>query len=86
MKLLLVPAAFLVIASTSLAATGEEIYTLYRDSVVDRTMRIHVATFDATDGASYNRENCAQARDLFQSQPGVNTKFWCEPGRYKKKE
>jgi len=43
-----------------------------------------VATFDAADGESYNKENCEEARELFQSQDGVKTKFWCEKGRYKK--
>jgi hypothetical protein len=45
-------------------------------------MRLHVATFDAVDGIAYNRGNRDQARDLFQGQPGVKTKFWCEPGRF----
>jgi hypothetical protein len=40
-----------------------------------------LATFDASDG---NKENCEQAQALFQAQPGVKTKFWCEKGRFKK--
>ncbi len=59
-------------------------YTLYRSSVADSTMRIHVATFDATEGEKYNQENCEQARELFQAQPLVRTRFWCEKGRYRK--
>ena len=47
-------------------------------------MRLHVATFDAADGEAYNRGNCDQAKELFQAQPGVKTKFWCEKGRYRK--
>ncbi len=31
-----------------------------------------IATFDAPEGATYNRENCEIARVLFQEQPGVN--------------
>ncbi len=61
-----------------------EIYTLYRNSVLDSTMRLHVATFDSSDGGDYNAENCAVAADLFQQQDGVQTRFWCEPGRYRK--
>ena len=57
---------------------------LYRNSVTDENMRIHVATFDSSDGEAYNRGNCDQAKDLFQAQPGVKTKFWCEKGRYRK--
>lgn len=66
------------------AQAAEPIYTLYRNSLTDRTMRIHVATFDAIEGEAYNRANCALAADLFQTQPSVQTRFWCEPGRYRK--
>lgn len=57
-------------------------YTLYRDSVTGPGMRIHVATFDSADGEDYNRENCDVARRLFQDQPGVRVKYWCERGRF----
>jgi hypothetical protein len=57
---------------------------LYRNSATDSNMRIHVATFDADGGEAYNRGNCEQAQSLFQTQPGVKTKFWCEKGRYRK--
>jgi len=59
-------------------------FTLYRNSVTDQNMRIHVATFDSVDGEGYNRGNCNQAQVLFQSQLGVATKFWCEKGHFKK--
>lgn len=60
-------------------------YTLYRNSVLDASMRIHMATFDAKDSDnSYNQQNCMLAAKLFQSQPGVATTFWCEKGGYKK--
>jgi hypothetical protein len=60
--------------------------TLYRNSVTSNggTMRIHVATFDANDGYTYNQENCELVRELLQSQNGVRTSFWCERGRFKK--
>jgi hypothetical protein len=45
-------------------------------------MRIHIATFDAKDGDAYNRENCNLASKLYQGQPGVTVRFWCEKGRY----
>jgi hypothetical protein len=73
---------------TSLAgialASDPAVYTLYRNSLTDRTMRLHVATFDTADGEAYNRANCELAATLFQQQPGVKTKFWCEIGRFKK--
>ena len=59
------------------------VYTLYRSSVIYPNARIHVATFDSKDGADYNQENCETARNLFQSQEGVKTKFWCEKGSFK---
>lgn len=38
--------------------------------VIDQTkMRIHVASFDASEGGNYNRENCEIAAGLFKSQP-----------------
>ena len=70
--------------------TGDsDIYTLYRDSAAGtpkegKAMRIHVATFDSSDGEQYNRENCQIAQGLFQNQPGVTVRYWCEKGRYKK--
>jgi len=66
------------------AQSDDEVYTLYRNSVLDASMRLHVATFDSADGQEYNAENCNVAADLFQRQDGVQTRFWCEPGRYHK--
>ncbi len=59
-------------------------YTLYRSSPLDEHARIHVATFDAADGHDFNMTNCMIAKDLFQKQDGVLSKFWCEKGIYKK--
>jgi hypothetical protein len=58
-------------------------YTLYRNSVLNESMRLHVASFDAKDGHDYNMENCEVARGLFQAQPGIKTRFWCEKGSFK---
>jgi len=80
----------LVLASTVVAisgcrrATADSItYTLYRNSVLDSLARYHVATFDVALDNSHNQENCEIARQLFQGQPGVRTRFWCEKGRFK---
>lgn len=59
-------------------------HTLYRNSVLDPNMRVHVASFDAAEGDSYNAENCETARSLFQRQGGVSVRFWCEKGRFNK--
>ena len=58
--------------------------TLYRNSATDRSMRIHIATFNAADGGKYNAENCDLAATLFASQPGVTVWYWCESGIFKK--
>lgn len=59
-------------------------YTLYRTSVFSQNARMHVASFDTDEGGKYNDENCQQAQQLFQAQPGVSVRFWCEKGRYRK--
>ena len=64
--------------------SGESDYALYRNSVMDTTTRIHVATFDAADGEKYNQSNCDIAAKLYQQQDGVKTKFWCKKGRFRK--
>lgn len=76
-------AAVLAMTTTlALAQSDGDVFTLYRNSVLDPSMRIHVATFDTADGKDYNAENCNLAADLFQKQDGVETRFWCEPGRF----
>lgn len=79
---------FFVVAVASLTVVGcgsnSDAFTLYRDSPLDPNMRIHISTFDSTDGETYNRDNCELAAKLFQSQQGVKSKFWCEKGGFKK--
>lgn len=67
-----------------LGCTSKNTYTLYRSSIFESEMRIHMATFDADDSEKYNLENCQTAADLFQKQPGVAVKYWCEKGNFKK--
>ena len=64
-------------------AGDDRIYTLYRASPSDASIRTHIATFDADEKENYNRENCETAGKLFQSQPGVTVKYWCEKGRFR---
>ncbi len=76
--------AVALIAVSKMAVAGQEdVYTLYRSSLVDPKLRVHVATFDAYSGREYNAENCLLAARLFVRQPGTQTVFWCEPGRFK---
>lgn len=60
-----------------------ETYTLYRSSGQDLSMRLHVATFDADERDSYNRDMCARVRDFFTERPFMDSKYWCELGRYR---
>jgi hypothetical protein len=76
---------FVIALSVLLTACSDsESYTLYRDSLMIQNARIHVATFDSADGEKVNQENCFVAAKLFQHQDGVQTKFWCEKGKFKK--
>jgi hypothetical protein len=78
----------LAIAGCSRPATDDSnVYTLYRTTPVENPtpdlLRVHVATFDAAAEEEYNRENCDIARGLFQAQPGVVVRYFCEKGRYR---
>lgn len=80
-KVLIIGAAVALLAGCSSDAGT---YTLYRSSPLSDSMRVHVATFDAKDGDKYNNENCQLAASLFNAQPGIETKFWCEKGTFQK--
>lgn len=90
---------------TSCAIADSAEYTLYRTGIDistqkhDESLRIHVATFDATplksveDNVKYNLANCEFAQDMFTAnQPhyrgsiysAIGIKYWCEKGRFKK--
>ena len=88
MKLVRIMSAFAlglgsIVSTDGQASPDSPVFTLYRSSVLNSAARIHVATFDAADGGTYNHENCNAAADLFQHQEGVRTRFWCEGGRYR---
>ena len=71
----------LLILGTTVSA-NETAATLYRNSVLNENARYHIATFDTNEGDAYNWENCQLAAKLFQAQPGVTTRFWCEKGKF----
>ena len=67
--------------------------TLYRNSPIDRQMRVHWATFDASDGLAYNFDNCSMAARLMNANmeasaekegldPHSGVGFWCEMGSF----
>jgi hypothetical protein len=93
-----------VLASAGTQAIGFEVgtsteYILYRTGVDlisnahDETLRIHVATFDASQDFKYNHANCEFAQEYFNAnQPHyrgsiystIKIKYWCEKGRFRK--
>lgn len=73
---------------------GRGAVTLYRNSSVDYSMRIHWSTFDAADGVNYNLSNCQMAARLLNANVAALAKeggrardsvvgFWCEVGSFK---
>ena len=82
MRLFLALAVVSALAGCAPQPDDSKTYTLYRSSAAAE-MRIHVATFDATEAEAYNRENCQLAASLFRAQPGVVVRYWCEKGRYR---
>jgi hypothetical protein len=85
-------AAVMLVAAVSLVGCGEQsrTYTLYRNSPVIKSLRIHFSTFNADESGSYNEENCNVAADLMNKEasrimngePAV--RYWCELGKFKK--
>lgn len=53
-------------------------WRLYRTSLVAGIERVHVATFDVSDGEEYNRDNCRIAADMFRREAKVEIAYWCE--------
>lgn len=51
--------------------SGSVVYTLYRSSVVESNLRVHVASFYVNEPGVYNQDNCFTAAQLFEKQPGV---------------
>jgi hypothetical protein len=84
MKIKLLVHSAIMLSLVGCSLFDDSTFTLYRSSVTDSTMRVHIATFDTDNKAAYNQENCDLARELFQNQQGVKVKFWCEKGVYRK--
>jgi len=80
----IVLAAIGLSAAAAAFASDDNVATLYRSSVAIENARLHIATFDTAYGFAYNWENCQIAAELFQQQPSVKVRYWCEKGRYRK--
>ncbi len=88
---------FTLVAALALSACdigSGEVVTLYRNSPVTYSMRIHFATFDSSDGTNYNLSNCQMAARTFNANVtelakrdgrprNLGAGFWCEVGRFK---
>lgn len=84
--------AALALASCNNAGPDQprsEPQTLYRNSPVDPSMRLHWATFDADDGPGYNENNCKLAAKILNANVEAASGgpqpvgFWCEAGAFK---
>lgn len=67
--------------------------TLYRNSMLDHTMRVHFATFDAPDKAPFNIDNCEMVARIMNANVDASSAnegkprnqavgFWCERGAF----
>ncbi|MEZ0232747.1 MAG: hypothetical protein ACAH12_07890 [Methylophilaceae bacterium] len=92
MKIALITTCLLLASTSALAvdserATAEATYTLYRSSAMSggSSSRIHIATFDAAEGAPYNSSNCETAKNLFMQKNSERSDYWCEQGYFSKR-
>ncbi len=89
---------FLVVISMPMlwsCGTSAPPFTLYRNSPLDPSVRVHWATFDAKESnRSYNLNNCQMAARVLNANASARAEaggqvrdpsfgFWCEPGTYK---
>lgn len=68
-------------------------YTLYRNSPLGLSDRVHFATFNANESAEFNGGNCGMTARLLNAnfvasakadgkEPMAGAGFWCEKGKY----
>ena len=56
-------------------------YTLYRNSNMDKDARIHIASYDTDEGATFNHQNCEAAAELLSQRFAED--YWCEIGSFR---
>lgn len=88
MRVVVAIAAGLALCGCTASPNGAE-STLYRNSSLNRSIRVHFATFDAGSRPEPNRQNCEMAARLLNANinrlndgrpTGIG--FWCEAGLY----
>ena len=57
MKIKLLVQSAIMLSLVGCTLFDDSTYTLYRSSVTDPTMRVHIATFDTDNKAAYNQES-----------------------------
>ncbi len=86
---------FFVLALTGCADSSEVASpaTLYRNSMLDPTMRVHFASFNAPDKAPFNIDNCEMVARIMNANVDASSAkegkprnqsagFWCERGNF----
>jgi hypothetical protein len=80
-------AIYLLLAMTFGAVTahyhqsGNNTYTLYRNSPLDPHARLHVGTFNTKEpDPNYNRTMCEFVQGFLQRNPETQARWWCEAG------
>lgn len=83
----------LVLSGCSDGAEVGSSATLYRNSLLDPTMRVHFASFNAPDKAPYNIDNCEMVARIMNANVDASAAkegkprnqsagFWCERGSF----
>lgn len=89
----LLAATVIVGCSSDWRNRDENTATLYRNSPLSNSMRVHWATFDTADGLDHNLGNCGMAARILNAnieasaraegkEPFQDVGFWCETGGY----
>ncbi|OHD05588.1 hypothetical protein [Sphingopyxis sp. RIFCSPHIGHO2_12_FULL_65_19] len=92
MKRLMVLLAIMV-AGCSSAKDEAASATLYRNSILDPSMRVHFASFNAPDKAPFNIDNCEMVARIMNANVDASSAkegkprnqsagFWCERGDF----
>jgi hypothetical protein len=85
--------ASLILTGCSGSSSGD--VTLYRNSPLDLSLRVHWATFDAPEDVNVNLDNCEMDARILNANasafavksgkpPDSPVGFWCEAGAFKK--
>lgn len=86
--------ALILLTGCNISSSSAETFTLYRNSFIQTSLRIHFATFDAAESdRNYNRNNCEMVARLLNANVDASAEeegkprdaslgFWCEPGNF----